>query len=77
MITADDGLRLPSRIWLGKNEDMDQNATAKDNLDAEVASSLCLPQSLYMNIFSILFSAVLFIIFWKVQFCPKLKFLLS
>ena len=46
MIT-DDGLRLPSRIWLGKNEDMDQNATAKDNLDAEVASSLCLPQSLY------------------------------
>ena len=38
MITADDGLRLAFRIWLGKNEDMDQNATAKDNLDAEVAS---------------------------------------
>ena len=60
MITTDDGLRLPSRIWLGKNEDMDQNATAKDNLDAEVAALAC--RKVYTETFLAfyVFSVVLF-----------------
>ena len=44
-------IAVQAKIWLGKNEDMDQNATAKDNLDAKEA--LDCRKVFYMSIFSI------------------------